>query len=135
MSGERPLHDRTDGKLFAAAAAAVARGDDLDDSLAELLGLAAEHLGATSGAVYIVDPDHDELELAVTFGIDAESGSGGQLDQDPFPRATIRSPTSLARGIRSRSTTRRTSPSCAARPPPSCCRSSCGERASRYRWA
>ena len=72
MSGERPLHARSDGQLFAAAAAAVARGDDLDDSLAELLGLAAEHAGAGSGAAYIINPDHDELELAVTFGVDAE---------------------------------------------------------------
>ena len=75
MSGEQPLHDRTDGQLFAAAAAAVARGDDLDDSLAELLGLAAEHLGASSGAVYIVDQDRDELELAVTYGVDAEAAA------------------------------------------------------------
>ena len=69
MSGERPHHNRSDGQLFAAAAAAVARGDDLDDSLADLLGLAAEHLGASSGAAYIVDPDHDELELLVTHGV------------------------------------------------------------------
>ena len=75
MSGERPLHERTDGQLFAAAAAAVARGDDLDEALAELLGLASEHLAATSGAVYIVDPDQDELELAVTFGVDADTAS------------------------------------------------------------
>jgi diguanylate cyclase (GGDEF)-like protein len=72
VSGKRPHHDRTEGQLFAAAAAAVARGDDLDDSLAELLGLAAEHLGASAGAVYIVDPDRDELELAVTFGVHAD---------------------------------------------------------------
>ena len=75
VSGERPHLDGPDSRLFAAAAAAVARGDDLDDSLAELLGLAAEHLGANSAAVYIVDPDHDELELVVTFGIDAESAA------------------------------------------------------------
>jgi diguanylate cyclase (GGDEF)-like protein len=72
VSGERPVHDRTVGQLFAAAAAAVARGDDLDDSLAALLGLAAEHVGASSGAVYIVDPDQDELELTVTYGVDPE---------------------------------------------------------------
>ena len=71
MSGDKPVPEQTTGQLFAAAAAAVARGDDLDDSLAELLGLAAEHLGAGSGAVYIVDPDQDELELAVTYQIDA----------------------------------------------------------------
>ena len=75
MSAERPQHERTDGQLFVAAAAAVARGDDLDDSLAELLGLAEEHLGASSGAVYIVDPDQDELEVAVTHGIDARVAS------------------------------------------------------------
>ncbi|MGA2512066.1 MAG: sensor domain-containing diguanylate cyclase [Candidatus Limnocylindrales bacterium] len=75
MSGEQPLQGRTDRQLFAAAAAAAARGDDLDDELAELLGLAAEYLGASRGAVYIADPDHDELELAVTHGIDAETAS------------------------------------------------------------
>ena len=80
MSGERPQHERTAGQLFAAAAAAVARGDDLDDSLAELLGLAAEYLGAGSGAVYIVDPDQDELEVAVTHGIDAAvAATGGSI--------------------------------------------------------
>lgn len=75
MSGERPLHQRTDRQLFVAAAAAVARGDDLDDALAELLGLAAEYLGASSGAVYMVDPDHDELELTVTHGVDDETAA------------------------------------------------------------
>ena len=75
MSGERPHHNRTDSQLFAAAAAAVARGDDLDDSLADLLGLAAEHLGASSGAAYIVNPDHDELELAVTHGVVADAAA------------------------------------------------------------
>ena len=93
MPGERPLHERTDGQLFAAAAAAVARGDDLDDALAELLGLAAEHLGASSGAVYIVDPDHDELELAVTFGVDAEAaaaaGSVRPLSESHDPLANV----------------------------------------------
>ncbi|MGZ6266245.1 MAG: GGDEF domain-containing protein [Candidatus Limnocylindrales bacterium] len=73
MSGQRPLHERTDGQLFAAAAAAVARGDDLDDALAELLGLAAESLGASLGATYIIDQDRDEIELAVTLGIDAKT--------------------------------------------------------------
>jgi diguanylate cyclase (GGDEF)-like protein len=75
VSGERSHHNRTDGQLFAAAAAAVARGDDLDDSLADLLGLAAEHLAADSGVVYIINPDHDELELAVTFGVAAEAAA------------------------------------------------------------
>ena len=72
MPSERPAHERSDGALFAAAAAAVARSDDLDDALAELLGLAGEHLGASSGAAYLLDADRDELDLAVTFGISAD---------------------------------------------------------------
>jgi diguanylate cyclase (GGDEF)-like protein len=59
--------------MFAAAAAAVARGDDLDDQLAELLGLAAESLGAPVAATYLLDADNDELELAVMYGIDDPS--------------------------------------------------------------
>jgi len=93
VSGEPPLQDRTSGQFFAAAAAAVARGDDLDDSLAELLGLAAEHLAAGCGALYIVDPDQDELELAVTHGIEpdlaAEAGSIRQLTDSHDPLANV----------------------------------------------
>lgn len=93
MSGQRPIHARTDIALFAAAAAAVARGDDLDDSLAELLGLAAEHLGARLGAIYIIDLDRDELELAVTFGVDAavaeEAGTIGSVAKSHDPVADV----------------------------------------------
>jgi diguanylate cyclase (GGDEF)-like protein len=69
---DKPLQPRSESDLFAAAAAAVARGDDLDDSLAELLGLAAEHLAAGAGAIYILDADHDELELTVSHGVNKE---------------------------------------------------------------
>jgi diguanylate cyclase (GGDEF)-like protein len=93
VSGEGPAHELTDGQLFAAAAAAVARGDDLDESLAELLGLASEHLGATAGAVYIVDPDRDELELAVTFGVEedvaAAAGSVTEVATSHDPLADV----------------------------------------------
>ena len=94
MPSERPLHERSDSALFAAAAAAVARSDDLDDALAELLGLAGEHLGAGSGAAYILDADHDELELAVTFGIEddvatgADSVKGVTASHDPLADGT-----------------------------------------------
>jgi diguanylate cyclase (GGDEF)-like protein len=71
-------HDRSDGQFFAAAAAAVARGDDLDEQLAELLGLATEHLGARAGVVYILDQDLDELELTVTLGVDEEAAAGAE---------------------------------------------------------
>jgi diguanylate cyclase (GGDEF)-like protein len=73
VSSEKPLSDRSAVDLFAAAAAAVARGDDLDDSIAQLLGLAAEYLAAVSGAIYIVDPDRDALELAVSHGVDPDA--------------------------------------------------------------
>lgn len=93
MSGEAPQDERTVGQIFAAGAAAVARGDDLDDSLAQMLGLAAEYLGASSGTVYIVDPDQDELELAVTFGIDqaaaAAAGSIKPLSESHDPLADV----------------------------------------------
>jgi diguanylate cyclase (GGDEF)-like protein len=75
VSRERSSHERSGSELFAAAAAAVARSDDLDDALAELLGLAGEHLGASIGAAYILDVDHDELELAVTFGITEQAAA------------------------------------------------------------
>ena len=72
MPSQRPTQRRSDADLFAAAAAAVARSDDLDDALASLLGLACEHLEASCGATYILDMDSDELNLAATFGISAE---------------------------------------------------------------
>jgi diguanylate cyclase (GGDEF)-like protein len=64
-----PRHERTISETFAVAAAAVARSDDLDDALAEMLGLAGELSGAKLGGLYILDPDADRLELAVSFGL------------------------------------------------------------------
>jgi diguanylate cyclase (GGDEF)-like protein len=75
VSGERVSSKRSDGELFAAAAAAVARADDLDDALAQLLGLAVEGLGANSGAIYILDQDRDELSLTVSSGVASEIAS------------------------------------------------------------
>jgi diguanylate cyclase (GGDEF)-like protein len=66
-SGQR--QGRIISETFAVAAAAVARADDLDDALAEMLGLAAEISGARAGALYILDADADRLELAVSFGV------------------------------------------------------------------
>jgi diguanylate cyclase (GGDEF)-like protein len=94
VPSERPLHERSDSALFAAAAAAVARSDDLDDALAELLGLAGEHIGASVGAIYMLDADQDELGLAVTFGAAAEvaddAGSVKSVSEshDPLASAT-----------------------------------------------
>jgi diguanylate cyclase (GGDEF)-like protein len=82
--------------MFAAAAAAAARGDDLDDQLAELLGLAAEYVGATIGAMYLLDADQDQLELAVTYGLkddmpaEADTIKPASESQDPLA-AVVRS--------------------------------------------
>jgi diguanylate cyclase (GGDEF)-like protein len=93
VSSGRANQERTDAELFAAAAAAVARGDDLDDSLAELLGLAADYLGASVGATYILDQDRDELELAVTFGVAedvaADAGSVPDASKSHDPLADV----------------------------------------------
>jgi diguanylate cyclase (GGDEF)-like protein len=90
---EKPLQPRSESDLFAAAAAAVARGDDLDDSLAELLGLAVEHLGASAGAIYILDADRDELELTVSHGVAtqvaSEAGSVKAVTESHDPLASV----------------------------------------------
>ena len=83
--------------MFAAAAAAVARGDDLDDQLAELLGLAAEYVGATLGATYLLDADQDELELTVTYGIE-----GAAPDEANAVKSASESHDPLADVVRSR---------------------------------
>jgi diguanylate cyclase (GGDEF)-like protein len=97
VSGDRPIHARTDGQIFTAAAAAVARGDNLDDQLAELLGLAAEYVGATLGAAYLLDADHDKLELAVTYGIEDPAS-----DETKAVKAASDSHDPLADVVRSR---------------------------------
>jgi diguanylate cyclase (GGDEF)-like protein len=51
-------------------AAAVARGSDLDSTLAELLGTAVKALGADIACVWLQDPDRIGLELAGTIGLD-----------------------------------------------------------------
>lgn len=79
MTTKQPLREHGVGRLFAAAAAAVARGDDLDELLAELLGLAAESVAATRGAVYIADHDRDVLELSVTLGVAEETAEAAGL--------------------------------------------------------
>ena len=93
MSSEKRLPDRSAVDLFGAAAAAVARGDDLDDSIAQLLGLAAEYLAAVSGSIYIVDPDRDTLELAVAHGVDADAmksaASIERLSESQDPLAVV----------------------------------------------
>jgi diguanylate cyclase (GGDEF)-like protein len=97
VTTKEPLGGRSAGQLFAAAAAAVARGDDLDESLAELLGLAAESVAATRGAVYIADHDRDVLELSVTLGVGEETAETAGLIE-----SASTSDDSIAKAARSR---------------------------------
>ena len=93
MPGELPPLKRSNGEFFAAAAAAVARSDELDDALAQLLGLAAEFLEARSGAVYILDQDRDLLSLTVSAGveatIDADAEEIGPVSTSHDPLADV----------------------------------------------
>ncbi len=56
--------------LLANSAAALAASDDLDVTVAGLLGLAASELGATFAAVTLQDSDRVQLHVAVTLGAD-----------------------------------------------------------------
>ena len=56
--------------VLTAGAAAVARGADLDTTLAQLLSAAVTALGADVAAVWLQDPDRSGLELVGTIGLD-----------------------------------------------------------------
>ncbi len=77
------------------AAAAAARSDDLEDALAQMLGLAGEVTGARAGAIYVLDADRDRLEAVVTFGLEGKLPGGAEAvesvmdSRDPLA-ATIR---------------------------------------------
>ncbi len=97
MPSDRSKHERSDRDFFAAAAAAVARSDDLDDALAEMLGLACEHLGSAMGAIFMLDADNDELGLVVSAGVAPEIA-----DEVTSVRAVAQSHDPLATVARSR---------------------------------
>ena len=77
MSDDRSSRPLDEAEVFSAAAAAVARGDDLDETLAELLGLAVDSAGAARGAVYVADHDRDVLELSVTYLVPEGAAASG----------------------------------------------------------
>jgi len=56
--------------ILAEVAGALARTDDLDAGLGQLLTVAGTGVGAPVGAVYLQDPDRAGLQLAVTIGLD-----------------------------------------------------------------
>jgi diguanylate cyclase (GGDEF)-like protein len=55
---------------LATGAEALARGEDLDESLEALVGAAAAAVGADSAAISLQDPDRPDAELTFTVGLD-----------------------------------------------------------------
>jgi diguanylate cyclase (GGDEF)-like protein len=66
--------------LLAESAAALVASDDLDATVARLLGLAAGALGATFAAVTLQDSDRVQLQVAVTVGADAAGRAAFETD-------------------------------------------------------
>ncbi len=66
--------------LLAKSADALAASDDLDATVACLLGLAAGELGATFGAVTLQDSDRVQLQVAVTLGADEAGRAAFEAD-------------------------------------------------------
>jgi diguanylate cyclase (GGDEF)-like protein len=61
-------HAETVLRVLADGAAAAARGARLDDALRQLLDLAVTVSEATRAAILVQDPEHAELEVAVSIG-------------------------------------------------------------------
>ena len=61
--------------VLAAAAAALARSSDLDETLTALLELAAATGGAEAAAVFLQDPDRPDLQLAASIGLSPEDAT------------------------------------------------------------
>ncbi len=59
--------------LLRSAAAALARGTDLDETLTNLVAEIVAAVGAESGAVFLQDPDRAELVLVASAGLNAEA--------------------------------------------------------------
>ena len=59
--------------LLRSAAAALARGTDMDATLTSLVDEIVAAVGAESGAVFLQDPDRAELVLVASAGLNAEA--------------------------------------------------------------
>jgi len=59
--------------LLRSAAAALARGTDMDETLTNLVAEIVAAVGAESGAVFLQDPDRAELVLVASAGLNAEA--------------------------------------------------------------
>lgn len=69
------------------AIAAAANGVDLDATLAAILDLGVDALGAAMGAVFLDDPDRSTLELAVASGVDDRAGLARDASDPAHPFA------------------------------------------------
>jgi diguanylate cyclase (GGDEF)-like protein len=79
--------------LFARAADALAGTTDVDDGVEQLMGLAADRLGAEVAIAYLQDPDRTELTLGIALGLDQEERAVleqglGQVD-DPVALTSL----------------------------------------------
>jgi diguanylate cyclase (GGDEF)-like protein len=78
-------------ELLALSAAALARGRDLDQTLATLLKETARAVDAEVGAVFLQDPDRPELQLVATVGMPPEADPAfeaeARLDDHPIATA------------------------------------------------
>jgi diguanylate cyclase (GGDEF)-like protein len=69
---------------LAAAIDAVASAADLDAALRALLDVATRDLGATSGAIFLTDPDRPGLQLAASAGLEPPAAAAlAEAAQDP----------------------------------------------------
>lgn len=89
MASDGPPRDPR--SALPAAIAAVAHADDLDASLAAILGVAADEVAPTVAAIFVQVPDRSDLVLAASSGMDEPSIAGltaGVAEPDnPFAAA------------------------------------------------
>ena len=89
--------------VLSAGAAALARSRDLDTALAVIVEAGAAAVGASVAAVFGQDPEHGELDLLVTLGMDDAAIATFESDvigneSNPIHRAALDRIGSLGRG-------------------------------------
>jgi diguanylate cyclase (GGDEF)-like protein len=77
-------------ETLVSGAAALARGNDLDDTLGSLVSMAASAVGAESASITLQDPDRPAPELTFTIGLDeAAQAALGVAVADPAHPLTL----------------------------------------------
>jgi diguanylate cyclase (GGDEF)-like protein len=89
--------------VLSAGAAALARAKDLDTALAVIVEAGAAAVGASVAAVFGQDPEHGELDLLVTLGLDESAIAAFETEvtgdeSNPIHRAALDRIGSLGRG-------------------------------------